>query len=286
MQEFTTTRPGPVIAYRDSGGSGVPVVFIHGVGSSSATWTELFARMGPGYRLIAADLRGHGRSPAVTGPSGLADFVADHVRLLDELGLAAVHVVGFSLGALIAEAIALAHPGRTASLVLLNGVGARTAAERARALERLAVIRTTPPPEVAAASASRWFTEQFAAASPELVAREVAIVSAVDPASSAAAYQVLATGDLIGEVHAIGGPVLVVTGEGDVGSTPRMSAEIHARIAGSRLVIVPGLKHYLHVEAAAAVAGLITGFLAGAGAGAAAGGRPARPAAAPGRRGA
>jgi pimeloyl-ACP methyl ester carboxylesterase len=262
MQEHSTTGPGPAIAYLDGGGTGAPVVFVHGVGSSSATWRELFGAMPPGYRLIAADLRGHGRSAVVPGPARLADFVADHIRLLDELGLAAVPVVGFSLGALIGEAIALAHPDRTSALVLLNGVGARTAAERARARDRLEVIRAAPPPEVARASASRWFTKSFAAAAPAVVASEVAIVSAVDPASYAAAYAVLATGDLIDAVAAISCPVLVVTGEADVGSTPRMSAEIHARIRGSRLVIVPEKKHYLHREAPAVIAGLLGGFLA------------------------
>jgi pimeloyl-ACP methyl ester carboxylesterase len=264
MQEHSTTGPGPAIAYLDGGGTGAPVVFVHGVGSSSATWRDLFAVLPPGGRPIAADLRGHGRSAVVPGPARLADFVADHVRLLNELGLAAVPVVGFSLGALIGQAIALAHPDRTSALVLLNGVGARTAAEQARARDRLEVIRTAPPPEVALASASRWFTESFAAASPAVVASEVAIVSAVDPASYAAAYEVLATGDLIDEVPAITCPVLVVTGQGDVGSTPRMSAEIHARIPGSRLVIVPAMKHYLHREAPAAIAGLIASFLDGA----------------------
>jgi pimeloyl-ACP methyl ester carboxylesterase len=251
MQELSTTGPGPAIAYTDSGGSGRPVVFIHGVGSSSATWRELFAAMPPGYRLIAADLRGHGRSAPVPGPARLDDFVADHVRLLDELGLGAVPVVGFSLGALIGQAIALEHPDRTPALVALSGVGGRTAAEQARARERLAVISASPPPEVARASASRWFTESFAAQAPAVVA------------SDAAAYAVLADGDLIDEVHAISCPVLVMTGEGDAGSTPRMSAEIHARIPGSRLVIVPEKKHYLHREAPAVIAGLISGFLAG-----------------------
>jgi pimeloyl-ACP methyl ester carboxylesterase len=264
MQEHSTTGPGPAIAYLDGGGAGAPVAFVHGVGSSSATWLDLFAVLPPGFRPIAADLRGHGRSAVVPGPAALAGFVADHIRLLDELGLGAVPVVGFSLGALIGEAIALAHPDRTSALVLLNGVGARTPAEQARARERLEVIRASPPPEVARASASRWFTESFAAASPAVVASEVAIVSAVDPASYAAAYAVLATGDLIDEVAAVSCPVLVVTGEGDIGSTPRMSAEIHARLPRSRLVIVPEKKHYLHREVPAVIAGLVGGFLAGA----------------------
>jgi len=256
-----TTQTKPVLSYRDNAGEGPPVVFLHGVGSSAATWDQLFARLPARYRLIAADLRGHGRSQPVAGPATLDDFVGDHFRLLDELELASVHVVGFSLGALIGEAIALARPELTSSLTLLNCIGGRTETERKRAAERLEVIRTTPPARVAAASAGRWFTGQFAASSPDLVAAEIAIVSSVDSPSYAAAYEVLADNDLISAVSAISCPVLIATGADDVGSTPRMSSDIHARIGGSRLQIIQGVKHYAHIEAAATVASLICGFL-------------------------
>lgn len=257
----SSTVSSPRIGYLDARGGDEPVAFLHGVGSSSSTWRELFGRIGPPYRLIAADLRGHGRSEVAPVPYRLADFVDDHVRLLDELTLASAHVVGFSLGALIGQAIALAHPDRTSSLVLLNCIGARTKDERARAAERLRVIRASAPAEVARASVARWFTEGFAVQSPHLVAGEVGIVSATDPAGYAASYEVLATNDLIADVHAISCPVLVVTGEGDIGSTPRMARDIHACIPRSRLVVVPGMKHYLHIEGAGTVADLVTGFL-------------------------
>lgn len=256
-----TTGPGPVIAYRDVGTGREPVIFLHGVGSSADTWTELFACMDPRYRLIAADLRGHGASAVVPGPCHLDDLVADHIRLMDHLGLSSAHVVGFSLGALIGQAIALRHSGRTRSLVLLNGISDRTDTERARARERLAVVASRPPAEVAVASASRWFTDDFSREKPALVSAEVAIVSATDHDSYAAAYRVLADNDLIGQVGGISCPVLVVTGEHDVGSTPRMSSAIHQHVPGSQLIIVPGLKHYLHVEAAGTIAALVSEFL-------------------------
>jgi pimeloyl-ACP methyl ester carboxylesterase len=265
-RSFTTSTPA--LAYRvessgaaNDGPPGDPVLFLHGVGSSASTWDELWTRLGPGRRLVAADLRGHGRSEAGTVPYRLADFVDDHVRLLDELGVGAGPAVGFSLGAVIAQAVALAHPERVSSLVLLNCIGGRTPAEQARALERLEVIRTTDPAAGVVQSLQRWFTPGFLADHPEPCRREADIVSATPPVPYAAAYEVLATTDLIDEVHAIACPTLLVTGQHDVGSTPRMSAEMQARIPGAELVVVPGLQHYLHVEAAAEIAGLISGFL-------------------------
>jgi pimeloyl-ACP methyl ester carboxylesterase len=72
---------------------------------------------------------------------------------------------------------------------------------------------------------------------------------------------VLATADNLSDAHRIKAPTLIVTGEFDEGSTPEMSRKLHAEIAGSRLHIRPGLKHYLHIEDAAALGSLITGFL-------------------------
>ncbi len=147
------------------------------------------------------------------------------------------------------------------SLVLLNSICGRTDEERARALARLEVIRTTPPAEVARASIARWFTGAFIEAHPDLVEAECAIVSATAQQPYAASYQVLATTEALADAHRISAPTLVITGEFDEGSTPQMSRKLHAQLADSRLVIRPGLKHYLHIEDAEAIGALITGFL-------------------------
>lgn len=259
-REFSVSTP--TLAYLRVGGTtDEVVVLLHGVGSSASTWSEMLPLIDPRYTVVAPDYRGHGHSDSPAAPYTLDDFVGDLIRLLDELGVAAAHIVGFSIGALFAEATALAHPERVLSLVLLNSIGARTEAEQARSLERLAVIRGTPPAEGAPLSAPRWFTPGFIASNPELVAAEVAIVSETPHLPYASAYEVLATTDLIGQVDAIEQPVLIVTGEFDVGSTPRMSRAVHERIAGSELVVIDGLQHYLHIEVADQLAGLVNIFL-------------------------
>ena len=86
-------------------------------------------------------------------------------------------------------------------------------------------------------------------------------MAAVRPDAYEAAYRVLATTDLIDQVGAIRCPTLIVTGENDVGSTPRMSRAVHDRIVGSRLTIIDRLRHYLHVEDPQRVAELVNGFL-------------------------
>lgn len=256
------TASSPRLAYTVNGAvDGAAVVLLHGVGSSASTWKELTGHLPAEFSYVAADYPGHGRSEPVPGPYSLEMFVADHLRLLDELGIGSAHLVGFSVGAIFAQAIAARHPERTRSAVLLSSIAGRTPAQRERALARLAVIREQPPARSSADSTRRWFTEQFRARRPDLVAAEQDIVAAVDHASYAATYEVLATTDLIDQADQVTVPTLIVTGEHDEGSTPQMSALLHERIADSHLVVLPGVKHYIHIERAQVLGDLLGGFL-------------------------
>jgi pimeloyl-ACP methyl ester carboxylesterase len=254
--------PGdPQLTYLASGDGCETVVLLHGVGSSADTWHLLVPLLPEGLRVVAPDFRGHGGSEAPAGPYELNDFVMDLVRLLDTVELDQVHLVGFSLGAVVAEAVAVAYPERVATLVLLNSIADRLPEERERALTRLEATRTTPPDVMARASVERWFTQRFIADSPELVEQELKIFAGTEPEAYSAAYEVLATAEIIDDVAAIESPTLIMTGENDVGSTPRMSRALHSRIPESTLHIVPGLRHYMHVEAASEIAARIGEFI-------------------------
>jgi pimeloyl-ACP methyl ester carboxylesterase len=256
------SRSSPQLAYLLSGPPECEcVVLLHGVGSSAETWNELRGHLGGGFRYLAADYRGHGASEWGEPPYSIADFVADHFRLLDELRIKTAHLVGFSIGAIFAQSIALADPRRTLSLVLLNSICGRTEKERLRAFARLELIRTTPPAEVARASIPRWFTQKFMSEHPDLVDAERTIVAAIASKPYAATYEVLATTDVLSDAHRISVPTLIVTGEFDEGSTPEMSRKLHSEIAGSRLIIRPDVKHYMHIEDSHNLGALITDFL-------------------------
>jgi 3-oxoadipate enol-lactonase len=115
----TATAPdGRTHLYWESAGSGPPVILIHGLGLSGGAWWRTVDALSPRLRVVTFDHRGVGRSesprPAYT-TEAMAD---DAVAVLDELGLDAVHVYGFSLGGMVAQQLALRHPGRVRSLVL------------------------------------------------------------------------------------------------------------------------------------------------------------------------
>jgi (E)-2-((N-methylformamido)methylene)succinate hydrolase len=224
-------------------GQGTPLVLVHGVGDSRHVWDAVLAGL-PGDRpVIRYDLRGHCDSPKPDGPYKIDDLVTDHIALLDRLGYARADTVGFSLGGLVSQAIAIRHPERVRRLVLIGSVAGRTDVERERVLERLRMVRERGPLEVARESVTRWFTTDYLAAHPEAADETLARMGRLDPTAYANCYEVLATTDLADELHRIAAPTLAITGEHDVGSPPRMSRLIAARVPDARAVVIPNARH-------------------------------------------
>ena len=114
------TRSGPA-SYIDTGGPGRPVLFIHGVGTSSYLWRNVIGELDGQRRCVALDLPLHGHTPAVPDQDfslpGLARFVEDGC---DALGLAGVDVVANDTGGAVAQVFAASHPGRLHTITLTN----------------------------------------------------------------------------------------------------------------------------------------------------------------------
>jgi len=247
--------------YHQDEGRGTPVVLIHGVGADGASWDPIVAALSPLCRVIRMDLRGHGRSGQIGGDCSLDDFVRDVTDTMDACEVGCAHIVGFSLGGMIAQAIALQHPGRVDRLVLLSAVAARSDEERARVHQRLATLRTHGVAAISGAAQERWFTPAFIARNPDLVAARMAQLQQNHAASYAAAYTVFSLSDLGDRLHAIRHPTLVATGEHDPGSNTRMARFMHAQIAGSQLQILPGLRHAVLIEAPDQIVSILRTFL-------------------------
>ena len=254
-------RAGFVTTYSVEG-AGPPVLLIHGVGAQLDAWDGVVAALGGRFTTIRLDLRGHGESSKPPGPYSAELFAEDARALLDHLGIDRCHVAGHSLGATVALRLALDAPDRVDRLALLSAAAGRTEEERQRVMERLAIVEHGIPGEHFRRSLSRWFSDEFRRTNPELLERYAARNMENDPRAYAAAYHVLATTDLADEASRVRAPTLIVTGEGDIGSNPRMARLLHARIRGSRLEILPGLRHSILIEAPAIVAGLFAGFFA------------------------
>ncbi len=123
LREASADVPGAHIFYLDSGGTGIPVVFLHANTGSSRVWEyQIPAFTAAGYRVIAFDRRGWGRTTVDPNaqPSTAAD---DLLALLDHLGLTQVHLIGTAAGGFVALDFALSYPQRLRSLVFANSIG-------------------------------------------------------------------------------------------------------------------------------------------------------------------
>lgn len=113
-----TTREGQG-DYLDCG-AGDAVLLLHGLGSCAADWRPQIDALAATYRVIAPDLRGHGPDRTAPGNWHIGDFAIDVFALMDQLGLARAHLIGFSLGGMVALEMANRAPERVASLCLIN----------------------------------------------------------------------------------------------------------------------------------------------------------------------
>jgi pimeloyl-ACP methyl ester carboxylesterase len=243
-------------------GVGPPVVLVHGVGTRLEDMDLLSERLEPHLRVLRYDLRGHGESEKVPGPYSLEDLSDDLVELLDAMQWERVHCFGFSLGGLIAQRFALDHRERLMRVGLISAIAGRTPEEQASALRRADELRAGGGAGAHLGQAvTRWFTDAFREAHPEVIEARKQRILANDPQCYAAAYRVLAAYDLADDLPKIQHESLVATGEFDQGSNTRMARLMAKRIPHAQLRILPDMKHALLLECPHLLAELITSFV-------------------------
>jgi len=262
--------PSPTAAdtFHKAEGTGPPLVLIHGVGLDLDMWDALAAALAPRHQVVRYDMIGHGGTPAQVGESGsgrleLGDFVDQLDELLRSLDLSRIALIGFSMGALVAQTFAIAQPNRVRRLAIVNGVYDRDPAQRAAVLARWRAAVEQGPEALIEAALVRWFSPDFAARNPAVPAALRRRLEGNDRDGFLAAYRVFAEADaaLAGRLGAIPCPALVMTGSDDPGSTPEMARAMAAVLPNARLEILPGARHMMPLEAAAAVNAALGAFL-------------------------
>jgi (E)-2-((N-methylformamido)methylene)succinate hydrolase len=249
-------------------------ILVHGVGLDHRLWDSMRASLPPERAGVAVtyDLIGHGNGPHRHGPYHLTDYVEQLLAVSDGGGDGGIDggdsgepidLVGFSMGALIAQAFAAAHPRRVRRLVLLAAVYDRSPTERTAILERVAAVRAGGYLESVQVALDRWFSPSFADAHPDVVAAVRQRMFDNDPRAYADAYEVFATADadVVHSTQRISAPTLVIAGSDDPRSTPLMARRLAAALPNGQAMVLPGLRHCLMLEAPAQLAGLIDEFL-------------------------
>lgn len=238
---------------------------IMGLSGSSRAWFRLLPHVEPRCEAIVFDNRGTGDSDRVTGPLTMTDLVGDAIAVLDAAGHESVHVLGVSMGGMIAQHLALDHRERVRSLILgctTSGGGAAAPSWRLMAATALRPLvgATRAFPLVAPALYARATREQR----PERVRSdlEIRLADATDIRTTLAQMAAIARHDTRARLYELAGlEVTVIHGEEDVLVAPDRGRELAAAIPGARLVMIPACGHMLTTDAETQAAAAVLAHL-------------------------
>lgn len=231
------------------GDQAAPAVFMtHSILSSSMMWERQAAMLaGRGWRVIRADIRGHGASAAPASPYAMEDLVADTVGVLDLLSLDRVHYIGLSLGGMIGFGLGIGHADRLLSLCLCDARADAPPAFAAPWDERIAIARRLGCAALAESTAERWFGKDFLESHPATAQRfhDVMAGTPVDGFEGCArAIQKL---DYLTSLASIAVPTTLIVGGND-GPLPQAMREIQALIRGATLEVVADAGHLPNID--------------------------------------
>ncbi len=242
----------------DEAGAGEPVLLIHGLGYGRWGWEPLLPLLAQRYRTISFDNRGIGGSSAPPGPYSAAGMAGDALAVLDAAGVERAHVIGTSLGGMIAQELALEAPDRVDRLVLICTTPGATGGYPMPAVTVRLLAEAAASP---LAVALRRFVENAlgTAPDPDLVERLLAhrIATRQNRAAWAAQAAAGTTYDGAGRARLITAPTLIVSGTADVVVDHRNSVVLADLIPDSVLKLVPDSGHLVFWENPRAVADMI-----------------------------
>jgi pimeloyl-ACP methyl ester carboxylesterase len=248
-------------------GSGTPLLLIHGLGYARWGWEPVLPGLAERFDVILFDNRGIGESDAPPGPYNVAEMAGDAVQVLDEAGVERAHVVGTSLGGMIAQELALAHPERVDRLVLACTT---PGGPKAHPMPQVTVALMAEAATLEPAVALRRFVENAlapatVAAHPELVDRIMAhrLATAQAPAAWAAQASAGVTFDAYDRLESLASPTLVQHGGEDVVVDPRNGDLLVALVPEARIDRFPGAGHLVFWEAPERFVTSVSAFLEG-----------------------
>jgi len=262
--ETFTLSDGAGLAYTHHAAPrpGAPrLVLIHSLALDRSVWDDVVSALGSEAEILAYDCRGHGRSDRKAGTFTAESFARDLAELLDHLGWQTVTIGGCSMGGCVALAFAGLYPARAAALGLIDTTAwygpdaasafrQRAEAARAKGMQGLIDFQLT-----------RWFSDDFRDAHPEVLHRLSAIFVANAFDCYAASCALLGDADLRAHLPGLRMPVAVVVGEEDHATPVEMATAIHRAIPQSTLTVLPRARHLTPIERPDAVAGMLRGLL-------------------------
>lgn len=257
-----TTGDGVRIAYRFDGAQDKPVLLLsNSIGTDLHMWDGQVPALTEHFRLLRYDARGHGASDVPSGPYSLDRLGRDVVELLDALDLRRVHVLGLSLGGMVAQWLGIHAPERVDRLVLSNTAAYlgppqqwdRPITELLAASDMLATAETF---------LGNWFPARMLEGNDEVVEGFRRTLLATRREGVAGSWAAVRDYDLRRTATLIHNPTLVIAGEHDTVTSPRHGEELAATVPGARFTVLPTV-HLANVERPAEFVAAVVAFLTG-----------------------
>ena len=248
-EKIAHARDGSELRYSLTGDESAPrVVLIHSLALDRGVWDEVAARLGDRAHVLTYDCRGHGASAKVAGPYTVDLFAQDLEDVMTAAGWDAAVIAGASMGGSVALAFAAARPERTRGLALVDTTAyyGDGAVERWR--QRATEARTQGLASLIEFQLSRWFSDAFRAAHPDVLERLRRVFVANDLDCYAASCAMLGALDLRAAARGVRAPTAVLVGEEDYATPLAMARELNDLIAGSTLRVLPGARHLTPLE--------------------------------------
>ena len=224
-----------------------PIIFIHGIGLTNGIWDqqiEFFKK----YNTVVYDLIGHGKTPLNKSQINMKDFTKQLLKLVDCLNIHKFHLVGFSIGSLIARDFASSHSDRLKSLTIFGTVYKRSEDQKRQIINRYEMMKLKKDVTKKRA-VYRWFTEKFIKKNPLIYKKIYSMLENTNHETWLKIYKLFVhheDNDM--NIKQIKANTLVVTGRDDIGSKPKMSEEISKIIQGSKFKIIKNGRHLCNIE--------------------------------------
>ena len=225
----------------------IPIVFVHGVGLTYEIWQPQLDFF-KDYSNLSYDILGHGKSPLTKQNISFDDFSDQLIELINELKIEKIHLVGFSIGSLVARNFATRYGERLRSLILLGSIYKRSEQQQKIVNERFNQAKKEL--KLSRQALKRWFTDKYLENNPDTYEKISSILSGNNMANFLKVYELFVKHKNDEDFKKIQAKTLVMTGEHDIGSTIEMSQQLNNIIKDSELKIIKDGKHLCGIECA------------------------------------
>ncbi|HQR07089.1 MAG TPA: alpha/beta hydrolase [Gemmatales bacterium] len=250
--------------FYESMGTGEPLLILAGFACDHTIWAKVVPALARQYRVISFDNRGMGQSPASKSPVSVRDMAEDAAGLLKSLGLGPVHVAGHSMGGMIAQELALAHPEMVRSLSLLASF-AQTDARGKAIIESWGDMPTKVDPLTMTRALLPWMYTNGFYSQPGVIDKLIQLILANPfPPSAQAIYdqsRAISASNTTDCLNKITCPTLIMVGSDDILAPVSSSQQLAQGIRGSELVVLEKTGHGLLIETPEMVVKTMLDFL-------------------------